>query len=1082
MKLVEFVPPTPHPLWKLCLQMGIEDVVVKVNPTLTGLPDPWKLSTLKKIVDNLKDHGLNVVALEGDPFDMTPIKQFGEKEKGKGKSEKGKGKSEKGEGVEREEAIAHYCELLESMSKLGIKLLCYNFMVGPGWSRTGVRLTRGGAKATYFKLSEFESSQPSQLSQPSQPSQLSRSQVWSNYEYFIKSVMPTAEKCGVRMGLHPDDPCLPSLGGYARIFETVADYDRAYEIYPSPSNAVTFCQANFKLMGADLVEAARHFGNRIAYIHVRDVEGDKYDFTELFHDQGTTDQFELQRVYREIGLDVPLRGDHVPEMEGDRLLTADAIPGYFTLGRLFANGYLKALLQSTLSVFMAAVLLTFGTDAFAKDEVSLTQWVNPFIGTLREGAAHPGATWPMGMVQPGPEVGTETPPPSGYRYQETVLQGFSQNRVMGTFWGCLHDVSLLPFVGAAPAFAKMDKKSERTEPGYYAVRLPDSEIFCELTCSERVAYHRYTFERGGTGRLLVDLGSGPLSTWGGDASKPPRVVASESSIGADGILSGHNVVKCNWPDRDLFYALSFSRPCARVTEMPPRPDGSPAKRYVLDFNLRPGESVVVKAALSSVDEKGARANLAADPVGFDFDARRRAARDAWEKVLGIVAVEGDPDRLTVFYTMIYQSYVQPQRIDDVDGRVRIAKNRVITVAKPFYTGFLDTWDTFRAAHPLYTILTPERAGLFAESLLAYPRNGEGGIPSNAVFARKRSVMPGSHGIPIVADAFLKGLLPDFTAADVFACLDKSVDWPEGLLEKGWYPLDPKHGCGQHLVLQLDEVVDAGAICEFSRRTGVGKERVARVHRPRAESWTNVFDVATGAMRPRNSQGAFVGPEPFDFFRQCLSPKERAARIPWGINEGGYAQWAWHVLGDPERRVALEGGPEKATAALDRIFRTSTDLPGQRRGYGCTGPVGQYFHGNEPTHHVPYYYQYAGRPDRTEEIVREICSKLYRNANDGMCGDGDSGQMGAWFVFSSLGFYPLNPVGGDYVLGAPQYPKMTLRVGVKGREKTFTVIAKGLSEKNLHVKSVMLNGKPLKGFILKHEQILAGGELVFEMCQ
>ena len=323
MKLVEFVPPVKHPLWTLCRQMGIEDVVVKVNPSLTGLPDPWRLATLKKVVDGLAAEGLRVVGLEGDPFDMTPIKQFGEA------------------GVTddaRETALAHYRELLESMAALGIRLLCYNFMVGPGWSRTGVRAVRGGALATYFSADEYEA----QL-------KLTSDQVWANYEHFIKSVMPTAERVGVRMALHPDDPCLPSLGGYARIFGSVADYDRAYALCPSPSNAVTFCQANFKLMGEDLIAAARHFGKRIAFIHVRDVEGDKTDFTELFHDQGTTDQFALMRTYREIGLDVPLRGDHVPEMAGDRLLVPDAVPGYAVLGRLFANGYLKALLQGTLS-------------------------------------------------------------------------------------------------------------------------------------------------------------------------------------------------------------------------------------------------------------------------------------------------------------------------------------------------------------------------------------------------------------------------------------------------------------------------------------------------------------------------------------------------------------------------------------------------------------------------------------------------------------------------------------------------------------------------------------------------------------
>ena len=366
MTLVEFVPPTPHPLWKLCPQMGITDVVVKVNPDLTGLPDPWRYETLAKIVGRLKDAGLNVVGLEGDPFDMSLIKEFGERGTyPPSEASRRRRCPSRGGNREREEALEHYRELLESMGKLGIKLLCYNFMVGKGWSRTGVREGRGGARATYFSLEKltpkesegFATASPIKdagaLAQASDKSELNKAerlvisheQVWANYEYFIKAVMPTAERCGVRMALHPDDPCLPSLGGYARIFGSVEAYDRAYALYPSPSNAITFCQANFKLMGVDLDATARHFGKRIAFIHVRDVEGTKEDFTELFHDQGDTDQFALVRTYRELGLDVPVRGDHVPEMAYDRELTPEGTPGYFTLGRLFANGYLKALLQ-----------------------------------------------------------------------------------------------------------------------------------------------------------------------------------------------------------------------------------------------------------------------------------------------------------------------------------------------------------------------------------------------------------------------------------------------------------------------------------------------------------------------------------------------------------------------------------------------------------------------------------------------------------------------------------------------------------------------------------------------------------------
>ena len=325
MTLVEFVPPTPHPLWRLCPQMGISKVIVKVNPDLTGLDDPWKIETLSAIVGRLKSAGLDVVGLEGDPFDMSPIKEYGAN----------------GYGPEaRDLAIARYRELLESMGELGLNLLCYNFMVGKGWSRTGTRDGRGGAKATCFSLADLPREKDA-------PLVLDKEQVWSNYSHFIESVMPVAEKCGIRMGLHPDDPCLDSLGGYARIFGSVEAFDRAYGIYPSRSNAITFCQANFKLTGADLETAARHFGKRIAFVHVRDVEGDKTDFTELFHDEGDTDQFSLMETYREIGLEVPLRGDHVPEMAFDRELTPEGTPGYFTLGRLFANGYLKALLKGT---------------------------------------------------------------------------------------------------------------------------------------------------------------------------------------------------------------------------------------------------------------------------------------------------------------------------------------------------------------------------------------------------------------------------------------------------------------------------------------------------------------------------------------------------------------------------------------------------------------------------------------------------------------------------------------------------------------------------------------------------------------
>ncbi len=316
MKLIEFVPPRPHRLWRLCLQMGITDVVVKVAPELTGGAEPWNRDALAAVVNGLARAGLRVVALEGDPFDMSPVKL----------------------GLpDRDRTLEHYRRLLGNMAELGIGLLCYNFMVGTGWHRTGERSGRGGARATCFSLAANAGVRPGPL--------LDAEQVWGNYEVFIQAVMPEAQRLGVRMGLHPDDPPLPELGGMARIFGSVAAYDRAYGLMPCRENAVTFCQANFKLMGADLEATARHFGQRIAFAHVRDVRGTATDFEELFHDEGDTDQVALFRVYRELKLDVPFRCDHVPAMEGEGD-EPGFVPGYGTLGRLFADGYLKGLLAA----------------------------------------------------------------------------------------------------------------------------------------------------------------------------------------------------------------------------------------------------------------------------------------------------------------------------------------------------------------------------------------------------------------------------------------------------------------------------------------------------------------------------------------------------------------------------------------------------------------------------------------------------------------------------------------------------------------------------------------------------------------
>lgn len=720
----------------------------------------------------------------------------------------------------------------------------------------------------------------------------------------------------------------------------------------------------------------------------------------------------------------------------------------------------RTLCGTILAVSAAAVL-------HAEELASL---VNPFVGTKGQGSSHPGATWPGGMLQPGPDTGTRWPVFSGYRYDDDKLAGFSQNRQMGTFWACLHDILLLPFTGEVPPVApamdelhllgEMDKSSERAEPGYYAVRLANFGVKAELTVSRRVAYHRYTFERGGLSRVLVDLQSGPLSSWRGDMAKPPRVTASDSRIGADGVLTGTNVVKCTVPSRVVAFAIAFSRPWKSVSEL--GYNGWPGKRYVFDFDLKPDEAVVAKVALSTVDEVGARLNLEKDPEGFDFDARRADVRTEWERVLGRVEVDGDLERRKVFYTMFYQSFVHPNLISDADGRVRLCDGKVYKMDKPFFTGYLDTWDTFRALHPLMTVIAPQHAGLLARTLLddAAKRNGK--IPTCHVWGQSTHIMPGWHGIPIVLDALEKGLLPECDPVEVVRVACRSLTSIEALTDKGWYPLSAKT---RHTVSrQLDQVADLWCVARAAKMYGFAGEDMDRTVMA-ASSWTNVYDAATGFMRPRDERGRWS--EPFDRWQQ----RHR------GFNEGGYAQWAWHVLGEPERLIALHGGTRKAAADLDAIFNAPEKIPGQMTGYGCFGQIGQYFHGNEPTHHMAYLYGYMGRGDRTAEIVRQICTELYRNTPDGMCGNGDSGQMAAWYVLSSFGFYQVKPVGGEFVLGAPQYPRLKLHLE---NNCDLEIIARNFSAANRRVSEVTLNGLRIDCGVIRYWQIMAGGKLVFVM--
>ena len=739
----------------------------------------------------------------------------------------------------------------------------------------------------------------------------------------------------------------------------------------------------------------------------------------------------------------------------------------------------------------------------------VAQFVNPMIGTGNGGNTCPGPVWPLGMVQPGPDTSLVTKPHdhdpaeysqeldyrsmcNGYDPRSDVLLGFTQTHLSGT--GCcdLQDFLLLPFSGEYPSndvrrlVAKMDKASEVSEAGYYAVTLPDFGVRAEITASKRVAYYRFTWEKGRPARVFFDCQAGCWAWFRMHDQNYPhhRVVWSKSSASTNGVVEAYNRVTC-WNDgREIFSRFEFSPKPVAVIEMPR--NGKCGRRYVLDFDLKPGESVVAKAAISSVDFDGARQNLASDPDGFDFDARRADCRAAWDGLLDCAAVEGTEAQKRLFYTALYHAYVQPNLFSDVDGRCRFqdkiengkVKDVVHDAGKTEVYTTLSTWDTYRAAHPLYTILTPEKAGHFAETMLEWC-DEMGKMPKWQMFGGENYCMIGPHSITIVADALAKGLMKS-SPKRVSDAIEKSLaaydgmgkgtsNWDRYYDKLGYLPYDK---CGASISVSLE-----WGMCDYAAMRVAelaGDEQRAAYHRRHLKNYRNFYDAGTGLMRGRKADGGWR--TPFEPYRQW------PAKGDWNdYTEGGAMQYSWHVLWDPEGLAELHGGRAAFATHLEKLFTDNTEVAADQRTGECSGTIGQFALGNEHDQHVPYLWQYAGRPDRAAETIRELCEKYFLDDPNGICGNDDCGQISAWYVFACMGFYPLNPVGGEYVLGAPQLPRIQVKVKGEGEQwKFFTVIAKGLSKVNKYVKSVTLNGKPMKGFVIRHGDVMAGGELVFEM--
>jgi predicted alpha-1,2-mannosidase len=680
--------------------------------------------------------------------------------------------------------------------------------------------------------------------------------------------------------------------------------------------------------------------------------------------------------------------------------------------------------------------------------------VNLFVGTDYNGHVFPGACCPMGLVQASPDTGHGTwHYCSGYRNSDTTIIGFSQTYLSGTGCADLGDLRLLPGrdIRTSDVAYHQDKSRESATPGYYSAFLIEPQVKVEVTATPHVAVYRFKYEGGLPAQMLVDCqygicAAGILST---------HVLDSDVRVEASGFRISGRVRTRVWVERNWYFVLDCSHKFKAV-ELPAAP-GEKAPRYVLTFvDVKPDDTVEVRVALSAESVNGAAKNLAA-AHGRDFRAIAADARAAWNRLLGRVEAKGTDDQLASFYTSLYHLFVQPNNIADAGKPVR-------------YSTF-SCWDTFRAAHPLYTILTPENVAPFVNSMVEdQKKNGFTSIWT--LWGEDNQCMIGTHSVPVIVDAYLKGLR-GFDAEEAYSAIRASLreshanrskeNW--NLLDKyGYYPFDmiKAESASRTLECAYDDW------CAAQMAKALGKDEDFAFFSRRAQNYRNLFDKESLLMRPRDSEGRWI--EPFNPFRMGYGEG-------YDFTEGNAWQYTWHVMHDPEGLVELFGGREKFAERLDMLFKFPERIEGQGEVGDATGLIGQYAHGNEPSHHVAYFYQYAGRPRRTAEIVREVFDRFYLNKPDGLCGNDDCGQMSAWYVFSAMGFYPFNPCGGEYVLGAPQLPEVTLRLP-GGR--VFTIMAKNLSEKNKYVKSVCLNGKKLDGFKITHEEVMAGGTLEFEM--
>lgn len=708
------------------------------------------------------------------------------------------------------------------------------------------------------------------------------------------------------------------------------------------------------------------------------------------------------------------------------------------------------------------------SDVMNGDE-DLTKYVNPFIGTAFTGHTFPGATYPLGFMQPGPETGNFSwDYCSGYFYDDEKINGFSQNRLNGTGIVDFGDLLLQPFSGEKreDLSSTFNKSTEVATPGYYSVVLTDNDVKVEITTAPHVAFHRYTFNADKTAGLLADFQSGLV--WSKDRIST-HVLENVVNFESDYIITGYTRRR-EWTERTYYFVIEFDKPIVSKELLEQRDPREKAPRYILNFDLGNDSVLNTKVAMSTTGIEGAKSNLAAEGKERSFDDVYKDAKKEWNRYLSKVSIEGTDEDKTNFYTALYHLYIQPNNIADVDGKYVGPNGKISQSPTGKFYSTLSQWDTFRAAFPMYTILSPEIINDLVNNMLEFSEQ-KGHLPIWALMGQETFTMIGNHSIPMVVDAYLKGF-EGFDAERAYSEIKKSLT--EGKHKNaGWEEYD-KYGYYPYDLFKVESVsrtLESGFddYCAAIMAKKLGKTEDYEFFMNRSGFYKNHYDNETKSMRPKDSKGEWL--TPFDPYRLAHAD----SNIGGHYTEGNALQYTWHVLQDIPGLIELLGGKEEAGKVLDFLFTTEQESTGTLS--DVTGLIGQYAHGNEPSHHIAYIYMYLDRPEDTQRLIRQICNDFYQNKPDGLIGNDDCGQMSAWYMFSAMGFYPVNPVSGELVFGAPQLPKTTLNLD---NGKTFTIEAINLSEENMYIEKIELNGSIYTEKFITYDDIMNGGELTFYM--